>query len=127
MSSEKFETAIKKLEAIVEELESGKLNLDDTLKRYEEGVKLSALCSSILNKAEKKIEEIGTGGRAILYLAQGDEKAALNSLEAGVENARDKTIDPSLYSLMNIKLNYNNNPVLEKPEFVALRKQLTGF
>ncbi|MBN1493355.1 MAG: exodeoxyribonuclease VII small subunit [Candidatus Omnitrophica bacterium] len=56
MSSEKFETAIKKLEAIVEELESGKLSLDDTLKRYEEGVKLSALCSDILNKAEKKIE-----------------------------------------------------------------------
>ena len=83
------------------------------------------IIKEILEKSRNK--EIGTGGRAILYLAQGDEKAALNSLEAGVENARDKTIDPSLYSLMNIKLNYNNNPVLEKPEFVALRKQLTGF
>jgi exodeoxyribonuclease VII small subunit len=51
MSSEKFEASIKKLEAIVEELESGKLALDATLKHYEEGVKLAAFCTAILNKA----------------------------------------------------------------------------
>ena len=83
------------------------------------------IIKEILEESRKK--DIGTGGWAILYLAQGDEKAALNSLEAGVENARNKTLDPSLFSLMNLKLNYNNNPTLEKPEFVALRKQLTGF
>ncbi|MFC1808906.1 exodeoxyribonuclease VII small subunit [Candidatus Omnitrophota bacterium] len=56
MAGEKFESAVKKLEAIVEELESGNIALDATLKRYEEGVKLAALCTSILNKAEKRIE-----------------------------------------------------------------------
>ena len=79
----------------------------------------------ILQKAEN--EDIGTGGWVILYLAAEDEEAALDWLKAGVDNARNKTIDPSLYSLMNLKLNFNNNPVLEKPEFVVLRNQLTGF
>lgn len=83
------------------------------------------IIQEIMKRAEK--QDIGTGGWAILYLAEGDEKSALVKLEAGVENARNKTIDPSLFSLMNLKLNYNNNPVLEKPEFVALRKQLTGY
>ena len=55
MSSEKFETALKKLETIVEDLESGQLPLDETLKRYENGIKLASYCSSVLAAAEKKI------------------------------------------------------------------------
>ena len=72
-------------------------------------------------------EDIGTGGWALLSLTKGDEASALEWLEAGVSNARSKTPDPSLFTLMNLKMNYNNNPVLEKPEFVALREQLTGL
>ena len=56
MGTEKFETALKKLERIVEQLESGDLSLEETLKAYEDGVKLAGGCSAILNKAEKKIE-----------------------------------------------------------------------
>jgi len=52
----KFEEALKKLEKIVEELESGKLPLDDSLKKYEEGVKLSRFCHKTLQSAQKKIE-----------------------------------------------------------------------
>jgi exodeoxyribonuclease VII small subunit len=76
MSSEKFEAAIKKLEAIVEELESGKLSLDVTLKQYEEGVKLAALCSSILNKAEQKIEVLSKKDDGQLNLESFDEDDA---------------------------------------------------
>lgn len=56
MAEMKFEEALKKLEKIVEELESGKLPLDDSLKKYEEGVKLSRFCHKTLQSAQKKIE-----------------------------------------------------------------------
>src|SRR3989338_5510011 len=54
----KFEKALERLEKIVEDLESGNLALDDALKRYEEGVKLSRLCSQKLAQAENKIETL---------------------------------------------------------------------
>ena len=51
-----FETALKKLETIVENLENGDLSLEDALKQYEEGVKMADICSKRLSEAEKKIE-----------------------------------------------------------------------
>lgn len=57
MSEElKFEKALERLEKIVAELEEGNLPLEDALKRYEEGVKLSRVCSEKLSAAEKKIQ-----------------------------------------------------------------------
>ncbi len=56
MSVEKFETAMKKLEDVVKKLEGGELSLDDSLKAFEEGVKLSGFCSRKLNDAEKRVE-----------------------------------------------------------------------
>ena len=50
-----FEETIKKLETIVNELEKGNLSLDESVKKFEEGVKLSKLCNEFLNSAEKKI------------------------------------------------------------------------
>ncbi|MCL2382979.1 MAG: exodeoxyribonuclease VII small subunit [Oscillospiraceae bacterium] len=50
-----FEESMKQLETIVQELESGKLNLDDSMKKFEEGMKISKECSQHLEKAEKKI------------------------------------------------------------------------
>lgn len=50
-----FEDIMKSLESIANELESGKLNLDESVEKFEEGIKLSKKCSEILNKAEKKI------------------------------------------------------------------------
>lgn len=52
----KFEKALERLEKIVEELEAGNIPLEDALKKYEEGVKLSRLCSEKLGSAEKKIQ-----------------------------------------------------------------------
>ncbi|MBI3306308.1 MAG: exodeoxyribonuclease VII small subunit [Candidatus Omnitrophica bacterium] len=52
----KFEKAMEKLEKIVSELETGEIALEDALKKYEEGVKLSRICQEKLNQAEKKIE-----------------------------------------------------------------------
>ncbi len=50
-----FEVAIKSLEQIVQELEKGDLNLDESVKKFEEGMALSKKCTKILEEAEKKI------------------------------------------------------------------------
>ena len=50
-----FEETIKQLELIVNELEKGNLSLDESVKKFEEGIKLSKLCNEFLNNAEKKI------------------------------------------------------------------------
>ena len=52
----KFEKAMERLEKIVEDLESGNLPLEEALKRYEEGVRLSRACQKKLSQAEQKIE-----------------------------------------------------------------------
>ena len=50
-----FEVAIKSLEQIVQELEKGDLNLDESMKKFEVGMALSKKCTKILEEAEKKI------------------------------------------------------------------------
>jgi exodeoxyribonuclease VII small subunit len=52
----KFEQAIARLEAIVGELEKGDLPLDESLKVFEEGIRLSKSCLKILEDAERKVE-----------------------------------------------------------------------
>ncbi len=51
-----FETALKKLEEIVQHLENGDLSLEAALKQYEEGVRMADICSKKLVEAEKKVE-----------------------------------------------------------------------
>jgi exodeoxyribonuclease VII small subunit len=53
-----FEEALAKLEGIVKELEDENIPLEDSIKKFELGVKLSSYCLSKLNEAEKKIEEL---------------------------------------------------------------------
>src|SRR5205823_7675236 len=53
-----FETAMNRLEAIVEQMESGKLPLEDLIVRYEEGMNLVKICQERLASAEQKIEII---------------------------------------------------------------------
>lgn len=60
-----FEEIIKKLEVIANELESGDLNLEESLKKFEEGIKLSKECNDILEKAEKKITILISDGNEI--------------------------------------------------------------
>lgn len=50
-----FETSIKELEKIANELESGELNLEDSIKKFEEGMLLSKKCNEFLEDAEKRI------------------------------------------------------------------------
>lgn len=50
-----FEETMQELEKIVQELEKGDMNLDDSINKFEEGMKLSKSASDYLEKAEKKI------------------------------------------------------------------------
>lgn len=56
MAEPKFEKDLEKLEKIVEALEEGELSLDDSLKKFEEGIMLGRRCEKALSAAEKKIE-----------------------------------------------------------------------
>ena len=53
-----FEEALTKLEAIVEKLDDDDITLEESVQLYEEGLKLSKICSTTLENAELKIEEI---------------------------------------------------------------------
>lgn len=50
-----FEESMKKLETIVEELENGNLNLDESVQKFEDGMKIAKQCNNMLEDAEKKI------------------------------------------------------------------------
>ena len=60
-----FEENMEQLEKIVQELVAGKLNLDESIKKFEEGMKLSKKCTEILDNAEKKITVLTKNGDKI--------------------------------------------------------------
>ena len=53
--SKSFEEQMEALEEIVEELEKGELSLEDSVSKFEEGIKISKQCNKTLEEAEKKI------------------------------------------------------------------------
>ena len=53
-----FEEALANLEAIVKDVEEGKVGLEDSILRYEEGMKLLKHCRAILSQAELKIQKL---------------------------------------------------------------------
>ncbi len=73
MAEIKFEEALKKLEKIVEDLEKGDLSLDDALKKYQEGIELSRLCSQRLENAKKKIDVLVKNKKGEFELKPIDE------------------------------------------------------
>lgn len=63
-----FEKKIKELEEIVEKLGSGELSLQDSLKFFEKGVRISRECTKQLDKSEEKVQQlinVSTDGEAI--------------------------------------------------------------
>ena len=55
MAQKTFEQSMKQLERIVQELEDGDLPLEKAIKKFEEGIKLTQLCSAKLDETEKKV------------------------------------------------------------------------
>jgi exodeoxyribonuclease VII small subunit len=56
MAKEKFEEALGRLEDIVKKMEAGEMTLEESLKAFEEGIKLARLCSRKLDEAERRVE-----------------------------------------------------------------------
>lgn len=57
-SAPRFEEALERLEGLVEELESGDLPLEDTIRKFEEGQRLLRACHELLERAELRVREI---------------------------------------------------------------------
>lgn len=55
-----FEDSLKRLQEISELLENDNVSLEESIKLYEEGIKLSKECFSTLEKAELKVEELNS-------------------------------------------------------------------
>ncbi len=65
-----FEMALQKLEVAVQQLESGDLSLEQALETFENGVKMSRMCSQRLEESEKKVE-------LLLTVKAGEAQTAL--------------------------------------------------
>ena len=91
-----FEKAMDRLEAIVEQMESGKLPLEDLIVRYEEGMNLVKVCQDRLTKAEQKIEIIArnNAGKPIV---KNFEPAAESSNDDKVTEKEVKNDDVRLF------------------------------
>lgn len=57
-----FEDALKRLEAIVQQLESGEVPLEESIRLYQEGDRLRSQCEARLKSAQARIEQIQLGG-----------------------------------------------------------------
>ena len=76
MAGVKFEQAMARLEAIVGELEKGDLPLDESLKIFEEGIRLSKNCLKVLEDAERKVEVLvqdTNGKKQLRAFSSGDD------------------------------------------------------
>ena len=75
MAKEKmtFEQALENLEKIVAQIESGQIGLEESITRYEEGIRLIQQCRAILDAAEKRIQLLAKG--------EGDQLAPAGELE----------------------------------------------
>ncbi len=62
-----FESSLKELEKIVRELESGEVNLDQSLKKFEQGIELYRKCRTTLETAEKKIKILSDSLKELDY------------------------------------------------------------
>lgn len=78
MAPLKFEDAMARLETIVAELEKGDLRLDESMKIFEEGIRLSKTCLKMLNDAERRVEVLiqDTDGKKRLRAFTTDDDEA---------------------------------------------------
>ncbi len=89
-----FEAAMDRLEKIVEQMESGKLPLEDLIVRYEEGMNLVKICQERLTKAEQKIEIIArnSAGKAVVKEFEPTQEPVTSEKAASESESTDDEI-----------------------------------
>ncbi len=70
-----FEQALAQLQKLVEELESGDGSLEESLARYEQGMKLAAYCNELLDKAELRVQELLPTGEEVPFSGPLDSRS----------------------------------------------------
>ena len=81
MAKKSFEQAMKQLEQIVQDLESGDMPLEKAIKKFEEGIQLSKFCTAKLDESEKKITILmqdSSGNVSEMPFADHNENSRLN-------------------------------------------------
>jgi exodeoxyribonuclease VII small subunit len=93
-----FEGAMDRLETIVEQMESGKLPLEDLIVRYEEGMNLVKICQERLASAEQKIEIIARNSAGKPIVKDFEPAAADANIEnKGAEEKETKNDEVRLF------------------------------
>lgn len=87
--SKTFETQLGALERIVRELERGDLPLEESLKLFEEGVRLSRECQERLNQAERRIEVLLRDNEGRPVLSAFAEEGANNFAQLNEDEAEE--------------------------------------
>ena len=80
----KFEDSMTRLEEIVNQMESGEQPLEDTLRLFKEGMRLSEYCSGVLTEAQRRVEVLvkrANGTYDKEALEEGEELEAPGSVE----------------------------------------------
>jgi exodeoxyribonuclease VII small subunit len=94
MDAPSFEVSLAELEAIVGELESGKLGLSDALARYEQGVQHLKSCHQLLERVERKIELLsGMDAEGNPLTEPFDEREHASLEEKAAARGRRRTSD----------------------------------
>ena len=70
-----FEQALAQLQSLVEELERGDGSLEESLARYEQGMKLAAYCNELLDKAELRVQELLPDGEEAPFAGPLDSRS----------------------------------------------------
>jgi len=68
----KFEKAVERLEQIVEAIEQGKIGLEESIEKFEEGMGLIRQCRTVLDDAELKIQKLQSAGPDGAAIAEND-------------------------------------------------------
>jgi len=93
-----FESAMDRLETIVEQMEAGKLPLEDLIVRYEEGMNLVRICQERLASAEQKIEIIArnSAGKPIVKDFASETEMVIEN-QTTTEESREQTNEVRLF------------------------------
>lgn len=74
MAAGEFEQALKRLEEVVKELERGELPLEEALELFEEGVRMSRLCTERLTAAKEKLQQLVRSEDGTFHVLPFDEE-----------------------------------------------------
>jgi exodeoxyribonuclease VII small subunit len=87
-----FEQALSRLEQIVAQLEDGRVDLADSLARYEEGVRLLRQCHTLLERAERRIEVLsGVDADGNPVTEPFDDRSTLSLADEGAARSKRRS------------------------------------